>query len=135
MAAAKAKAAEAETDNAADDAAEKTAKPAKKFLPKLSLKTMIIAVVGLAVVGGGGTYGYLHFFKHEKKEEAAVVKPAVFVDMPDVLVNLANSGADRTQYLKVKVVLEVPEQALVTQITPLMPRVMDAFQTLSLIHI
>ncbi|MBV9557914.1 MAG: flagellar basal body-associated protein FliL, partial [Pseudolabrys sp.] len=114
---------------AADGAAEATAKPAKKFLPKLSLKTIIIAVVGLAVIGGGGTYGYLHFFKHEKKEEAAVVKPAVFVDMPDVLVNLANSGADRTQYLKVKVVLEVPEQALVTQIQPLMPRVMDAFQT------
>ncbi len=127
MAAAK-KTADAEADNTADDAAEKTAKPAKKFLPKFSLKMIIIAVAGVVVIGGGA-FGYLHFFKHEKKEEAAVVKPAVFVDMPDVLVNLANGGADRTQYLKVKVVLEVPDQLLVTQIQPLMPRVMDAFQT------
>jgi len=46
-----------------------------------------------------------------------------------VLVNLANSGTDRTQYLKVKIVLELPDAALVGQIQPLMPRVMDAFQT------
>ena len=29
--------------------------------------------------------------------------------MPDVLVNLANAGSDRTQYLKVKIVLELPD--------------------------
>jgi flagellar FliL protein len=46
-----------------------------------------------------------------------------------VLVNLAGSGADRTQYLKVKIVLELPDPTLVGQIQPLMPRVMDAFQT------
>ena len=39
-----------------------------------------------------------------------MVKPAIFVDLPDVLVNLSNAGSDRTQYLKVKVVLEVPER-------------------------
>ena len=46
-----------------------------------------------------------------------------------MLVNLANTGSDRTQYLKVKIVLELPDQKLVEQIQPLMPRVMDAFQT------
>jgi flagellar FliL protein len=30
---------------------------------------------------------------------------------------------------KLKIVLEVPDQALILQIQPLMPRVMDAFQT------
>jgi flagellar FliL protein len=128
MAAAKAKQADADAkaDNEPDDeAGAKAAKPAKKF----SLKMIIIAVAGLAVVGGGGTFGYMHFFGGPKKEEAAVVKPAVFVDLPDVLVNLANSGTDRTQYLKVKVVLELPQQEAVAQIQPLMPRVMDAFQT------
>ena len=46
-----------------------------------------------------------------------------------MLVNLANPGADRTQYLKIKVVLELPEQKMIEQIKPIMPRVMDAFQT------
>ena len=56
-------------------------------------------------------------------------KPAVFVDLPEVLVNLSNGTPDRTQYLKIKVVLELPDQKMIEQITPIMPRVMDAFQT------
>ena len=46
-----------------------------------------------------------------------------------MLVNLSNAGTDRTQYLKVKIVLELPDPNVVAQIQPLMPRVMDAFQT------
>ena len=49
--------------------------------------------------------------------------------MPEVLVKLSGSGGDRTQYLKMKIVLEVPDQTLIAQIQPVMPRVMDAFQT------
>ncbi len=63
------------------------------------------------------------------KEPQVTAKPATFVDLPDVLVNLSSSGGDRTQYLKVKIVLELPDSSLVPQIQPLMPRVMDAFQT------
>ena len=90
-----------------------------------------MGAAGLLVLGGGGAGAYFFFaggHEHEKPV-AAVVKPAIFVDMPDVLVNLSNAGTDRTQYLKVKIVLELPDQALVAQIQPLMPRVMDAFQT------
>jgi len=97
----------------------------------LPLKKIIIAAVGVVVLGGGG-FGAFKFFSsgHETHEAAApVVKPAVFVDLPEVLVNLSNTGSDRTQYLKVKVVLELPDQALMAQITPVMPRVLDAFQT------
>src|SRR6185312_15979681 len=121
----KAKQAEAEVEEAPDDeAAPAAAKPKKKFtLP--SMKVMIIAAAGLLVVGGGGTAGYIFFFK------AANADPnhATFVDLPDVMVNLSNAGTDRTQYLKVKIVLELPDAKLVTEIQPLMPRVMDAFQT------
>ena len=53
----------------------------------------------------------------------------MFVDLPEVLVNLSNTGTDRTQYLKVKIVLELPDQIMIAQIQPVMPRVMDAFQT------
>jgi flagellar FliL protein len=126
MAKAKAKQ-EAELDDKAGENGDAGKAKGKKLSPKM----MIIAGAALAVVLGGGVGGYFLFFKHDeaKKEEAAAPKPAVFVDMPDVLVNLANSGSDRTQYLKVKVVLELPDQNLVAQIQPLMPRVMDAFQT------
>jgi flagellar FliL protein len=127
MAAAKAKQAEAEVDEKPDEAAEQ---PDAKPKRKLPLKTIIIAAAGLLVLGGGGAGAYLFFFAgdHAKPVEAAV-KPATFVDMPDVLVNLSNAGADRTQYLKVKIVLELPDASLVGKIQPLMPRVMDAFQT------
>ncbi len=51
--------------------------------------------------------------------------------MPDVLVNLSSTGGgERTQYLKVKVVLELPDQgSAVGATTPIMPRIMDTFQT------
>jgi len=97
-----------------------------------SRKMMIIIAGALVLVGGGGGGAYFFFFKgsaeHAKPVKEAV-KPAIFVDMPDVLVNLANAANERTQYLKVKIVLEVPTPEVVTEIQPLMPRIMDAFQT------
>jgi|SRR5579872_2031048 len=134
MAKKEAKSAEAETkinkepDEAAEGVAEGEAAAASQR--KFSLKMIVIAAAGLVVVAGGGVGAYLFIgHSHAEKKVEAAARPAIFVDMPDVLVNLANSGSDRAQYLKVKVVLEVPDPALVAQIQPLMPRVMDAFQT------
>ncbi|HTZ00842.1 MAG TPA: flagellar basal body-associated protein FliL [Xanthobacteraceae bacterium] len=118
-----------ETENAEAEGEEGKAAPAKR---KFSLKLILIAVGGLVALGavGGGAY---HFLFSHKKEEVAVadkVKPPVFFDLPDVLVNLSSTGgADRTQYLKVKAVLELPDQAMSAQIQSVMPRIMDAFQT------
>ncbi|HEY5379699.1 MAG TPA: flagellar basal body-associated protein FliL [Pseudolabrys sp.] len=121
-----AKAAKKDADGELEAGGEQTAGKKSKLPSK---KVMIMALAGLLVVGGGGgAYMVLGGKKHEEpKHEAA--KPATFVDLPDVLVNLANSGSDRTQYLKVKIVLELPDADLVPKIQPLMPRVMDAFQT------
>ena len=106
----------------------------KLAIPKLTPKLMIIAggALVLLVAAGGGAYFFLG--GHGKEEAAATaaaqVKPPTFLDMPDVLVNLSSSAAgDRTQYLKVKVTLELPDQAMSAQIQPVMPRLMDAFQT------
>jgi len=124
--AAKAKTADAdEADAEASDGADKGAK--KGGLP---IKLIVMAVGGLVVLGGGG-YGAYAMLKPKpvEKPAAPVVKPPVFVDLPEVLVNLANTNNDRTQYLKVKVVLELADQTLIQQIQPVMPRVMDAFQT------
>lgn len=118
-----------EAQNPEAEGEDTKAAPAKRKLP---LKLIIIAaggLIALCVIGGGGYY-----FLFAGKSEAAVasnqVKPPVFLDLPDVLVNLSSTGAnDRTQYLKVKVVLELPDQQLSEQIQPVMPRIMDTFQT------
>jgi flagellar FliL protein len=116
--------AEAEDEEAGADG-EQSAQPKRK-LP--SLKVMIIAAAGFVVLAGGGTGGYF-MFAGGKDGAAAPSKPPAFVDVPEVLVNLSTVGADRTQYLKVKIVLEIPDAALSPQIESTMPRVMDAFQT------
>jgi flagellar FliL protein len=129
--AAKAKQADADLDDEpeGDGAAAPVAK--KKFsLKKPSLKMTIIASAAILLIGGGGAGAYYFFggAGHAKPAHVAA-KPAIFVDLPDVLVNLSSAGTDRTQYLKVKIVLEVPDPKVVEEIQPLMPRVMDAFQT------
>ncbi|HVG51545.1 MAG TPA: flagellar basal body-associated protein FliL [Xanthobacteraceae bacterium] len=116
---------------AKEEAAEDTPEGAEAGAPKKSkLKLITIAVGGLALLGGGG-FGAYKFMSPAKEEKVAapVVKPTVYVDLPEVLVNLSNTGGDRTQYLKVKMTLEVADQAIQQQIQPMMPRVMDTFQT------
>jgi flagellar FliL protein len=123
----KADAEDAEAKAAAEADGDSESAPTKRKLP---LKLIIIAAGALLVAVGGGTAGYLVFGGgKETKAAAAPVKPVTFVDVPEVLVNLSNAGADRTQYLKVKVVLELPDAAVQPQIQSAMPRVMDAFQT------
>jgi flagellar protein FliL len=97
---------------------------------KLPLKLIIIvAAAGLIALGGGAAAFFMFSVGKDKAPAVAEVKPPAFVDVPEVLVNLSNTGTDRTQYLKVKVVLEVPDATLAPQIENIMPRVMDAFQT------
>jgi len=126
---ARAKKAEDESAAAANDLdneEEGAAKPKRK----LPLKLMMIVAGALIVVLGGATAAYFLFWPSKDQLHASgAIKSAVFVDLPDVLVNLSNTGSDRTQYLKVKIVLELPDQALIQQIQPVMPRLMDAFQT------
>jgi len=128
-----AKAKQAAKEKQVDDAPDEEAAPAPakgKLKFKLpSRKVLIMGVAALVVLGGGGFAAFKFLGGKHEQQAKTEVKPAVFVDMPDVLVNLANTGSERTQYLKVKIVLELPDQALVPHIQPLMPRVMDAFQT------
>jgi flagellar protein FliL len=127
--AAKATPPEADTDDA--EAAE--AAPASKgFSIKALFSRKLIIIAAAAVLGlgaaGGGAYHVLGG-RSSQAAPASKIKPPVFVDLPEVLVNLSSTGNDRTQYLKVKVVLEVPDESVKTEIEPLMPRLMDTFQT------
>ncbi len=98
--------------------------------PKSKFKLIVAAVAVLFIFGGAGTWYF--FFRHHGEEahaEAPPPKPAVFVDVPELLVNLAGSPGERVQYLKVKLVLEVKEEKQSEAIKPSLPRVTDIFQT------
>jgi len=117
----------------ADKAEEGGADGDGKAAPRSKKKLIIMAAAALLVLGGGGGGGWFFFLKKPHVEEAPVVAkviPPVFVDLPDLLVNLTSpTGDSRARYLKAKVVLEVTDQKVSDEIKPVMPRVMDAFQT------
>jgi flagellar FliL protein len=118
----------AENEDAAEGAEDGAAEAPKKSKKKL----IIIAAAALLVLGGGAG-GYFMFFgkKHDDEHHAKAEppKPPVFMEVPEILVNLTQAPGERTQYIKARVVLEVKEQPLIQQITPLLPRVTDTFQT------
>jgi flagellar protein FliL len=99
--------------------------------PKSKFK-LIVIIVGALFLLGAGAATWFFFFRHPSDEmhaEAPPPKPPVFVEVPDMLVNLVTGPGERVQYLKVKVVLEVKEEKLIEDIKPTMPRVTDIFQT------
>lgn len=115
----------ADKDQKEDGAAETAA-----AAPKSKRKLFIIAAAVLVLAAGGATWFF--FFRHHGEEvhaEAPAPKPPVFIEVPDVLVNLVGAPGERVQYLKVKVVLEVKDSPQVELIKPTMPRVMDIFQS------
>jgi flagellar protein FliL len=122
-----------------DDAATEGGEVKKSKLP--SKKIMMIAGLVLALAGGGG--GWWFFIKGKSDPAMAAVssdgkpspsgvprKPTAFLDLPEMTVNLAAAGgqADRQQFLRMKIALEVSEQRVVADIQPLLPRIVDTFQ-------
>jgi flagellar protein FliL len=98
--------------------------------PKGKLKVVIAAVGFFLLVCGVATW-FLFFRGHseEMHAEAPPAKPPVFIDVPEMMVNLVGMPGERIQYLKAKIVLEVKEEKQVEAIKPSLPRVVDIFQT------
>jgi flagellar FliL protein len=119
------------------------------------MKMMLIAgAAALVVVGGGGTAGFIFLKpkpevagkagakkseKKGKKDEkgkgdkaAGQVREGpdgvMFYTMPDVVVNM-QTAEGRPTFLKLKLTLELPDQATVDALEPSMPRLLDMFQT------
>jgi flagellar FliL protein len=91
-------------------------------------KKIIIAAVAVLALGGGGGYFFMGH-KGEKTEHAEEKKPVSFVDVQDMMVNLASEpNQERPRFLKIKVALEVKDAKAVPEIQPLLPRVQDIFQ-------
>jgi flagellar FliL protein len=114
-------------DNEQEDGA--TQAPAAPAKSKKKLIVIAAAVMLLAMGGGAGWFFFLRGHGEETRTETAAAKPPIFVDVPEVLVNLVGAPGERIQYLKVKVVLEVKEEKQVEAIKPTLPRVTDIFQT------
>jgi flagellar FliL protein len=91
------------------------------------------AGLGMLLLSGGGLYavGALdRFIGHKEEavvEKAAPPKPAVFFDLPDLLVNL-NAAGRKASFLKLSVSLELDKQEDVARIQAVMPRIIDNFQ-------
>ena len=98
-------------------------------------KLFLFGGIGLVVLLLAGGAGYYFFLMGDSMPTAApgdpdqpqvVQKPVVFYDLPEMTVNLATDG--RTTYLKVRIALEVENRAMIEQIQPYLPRILDAFQ-------
>jgi len=110
---------------------------------RLPLMQKLIVAGGLLVVlgGGGAAYYFLGGAPAEEHAEAAATdaahgaptselppEHATFFDVPDIIVNI--QSADSTPaYLKLAVSLELDSAEARAAIEPVMPRVVDQFQT------
>lgn len=99
-------------------------------------KLILFGGIGLVVLLAAGAGGYFFFMSGgstpapdadgRPQAEQEAQKPVVFYDLPEMTVNLATEG--RTTYLKVRIALEVENRAMIDQIQPYLPRILDAFQ-------
>jgi flagellar FliL protein len=99
--------------------------------PARSRKLVIFGALGLVLLsalGGGGYYFLLHD-KKDVPEAHKAAKPVAFVDIREMVINLANEpNQERPKFLKFRVSLEVKDAKLIPDIQPLLPRVEDTFQ-------
>ena len=122
------------TDQAAASPAEMEAASAADESSGGGKKKLILIFVALLLVIGAAGAGFMFFNPFAKKdaaegaaEAAPPPKAAVFLDLPDLLVNL-NSANRRTNFLKISISLEVESAADVQKLQALMPRIVDSFQ-------
>jgi flagellar FliL protein len=107
---------------------------------KLPRKLQLVAAGGLLVVlAGGGAAVYFLVLSAPKTDAAANASvqtaaanlpaaQATFFDVPDIVVNI--QGADAAPaYLKLSVALELDKVDAKAAIEPVMPRIIDQFQT------
>jgi flagellar FliL protein len=130
------KADKAAADEAADVKDGDAAEPKRRRFAGKTLVLFVVAPLVLLVGLGAGA----HFTgltakllggdqDGQKKEQAAAqpAKPAVFYNLPEMLVNL-NSGGRRTSFLKISVSLELENATDIPRIEAVMPRIVDNFQ-------
>lgn len=99
--------------------------------PKGGKKKLIIIGAVVLALAGGGSFVFLKKKLGDGHGEAVaeVKKPVVFLDVREMMVNLASEpGQDRTRFAKIKVAIELKDAKVEGEVKPLMPRIEDTFQ-------
>jgi flagellar protein FliL len=119
---------EAGDAGAADEPAPKKAGLSIKKLILLAVPVLLIgAVAGLWFTGIlPGMLGMRH--AEPATQEAAQPTVPVFVDLPDMIANLAGPGG-KPSYIKLQARLEISKQEDADKVKQAMPRLQDMFQT------
>lgn len=92
-------------------------------------KKMLVIAAGVLVLAGGGGGGFYFWKAKQNAAQAQVKKVAVFLDLPEITVNLAHvSGQERGGFLRLKVSLEIADPKTMAEVQPMMPRILDNFQ-------
>ena len=102
-------------------------KPGRKKL--VILAVVVVALLAVAALFGGVVDPILGGGTDDGrgKGESAHAKPAVYYDLPEMLVNLNSSGR-KTNFLKLVVSLELESEGDIAQLELVMPRIIDNFQ-------
>ena len=117
-------------DEASDVPAEAPAeRPSRKKLLILLGGALLLLVVTGGVLSVTGVADKLIGHKEHEKEkvEKAAPPPAVFYDLPDLLVNLNTTGR-KASFLKLSVSLELERGEDLPRLQAVMPRIIDNFQ-------
>ncbi|GLK77737.1 hypothetical protein GCM10008171_29910 [Methylopila jiangsuensis] len=131
--------------NTDGDGAQAAAKAKKKKLILIGGAAVVaLALVGggaFLFLGGGGEHGGAEEAGHGESGghgEAAegghgAATPAAasttFIELPEMTINLATTDPDKQNYVRMTVAIEVADSKVGDAIKPLMPRVIDSFQT------
>ena len=117
-----------EVDETAEGEAKTETKKSRRFTPK---KLAIFIGLPILLLGGGYQFGVLDMVLGGGEEagqaEEDLPKEAVYVELPDMLVNLRSSGK-QPSYLKLAVSLELDDPLVVPEVEKVKPRIIDRFQ-------
>ena len=119
---------EAAGDGAAPDGASDVKKPDRKKLILLIAVPIVVLLAAVAGVYFSGLADSMLKSDVAKTEEVAPSKPTVFLDLPEIIVNLNSTAGRRTNFLKISISLELESAAEVVKLQALMPRIVDGFQ-------
>ena len=119
---------EKETEDGGDDASAPKKAGLKKKLIMFGAPVLLIGL-GAGLWFSGILPGLLGMGHAEKTSQEAA-KPAipVFIDLPDMVANLAGSGS-KPYYIKLQARLEISKQEDSEKVKQAMPRLQDIFQT------
>ena len=115
-------------DGIEDDDDGEEAPPPKR---RLAGRTLVLYIILPAIVVIGAAVGGLLALQSHSGDgggsRSMETREATFYDLPEILVNLSQQDK-RSQFLKLKIALELSDREASSALEPVLPRVLDTFQ-------